>query len=145
MEKKPILGWAESFHGNSKLLTPFTLLLRWLPSLTPVSSLSMLLGMCSVAALQQREIRRIFNIRLNAVVQLKLYRVRGHTHAVIFFATQRNIRIDRFIREHAACFQELAVQVQRVQRFFQRTRYLWDLFRFFRRQVIQVLSMASPG
>lgn len=105
----------------------------------------MLLRMCSVAALQQREIRRIFNIRLNAVVQLKLYRVRGHTHAVIFFATQRNIRIDRFIREHAACFQELAVQVQRVQRFFQRTRYLWDLFASSGGRSYRFLSMASPG
>ncbi|EHC59660.1 hypothetical protein LTSEMIN_5761, partial [Salmonella enterica subsp. enterica serovar Minnesota str. A4-603] len=31
--------------ATQKLLTPFTLLLRWLPSLTPVTSLSMLLGM----------------------------------------------------------------------------------------------------
>ncbi len=52
---------------------------------------------CRLAA---AEIRPVFNIRLNAVVQLKLYRVRGHTHAVIFFSRRScNIRIDRFIRE----------------------------------------------
>lgn len=91
-------------------------------------------------------LRRVVQLQLlDAVVQLKLYRMRSHTHAVIFFATQSDVRIDRFIREHATGFQELAVQIQLVQCFFQRACNLWDLFRFFRRQVIQVLSMASPG
>ncbi|MGK4855771.1 hypothetical protein ACSMCS_23000, partial [Salmonella enterica] len=77
-EKTPSGAGLKVTTATQQLLTPFTLLLRWLPSRTPVTSLSMLLGMCSVAALQQRDIRRIFNIRLNAVVLLKLYRVRGH-------------------------------------------------------------------
>ena len=68
---------------------------------------------------------------LDAVVQLKLYRMRSHTHAVIFFATQCDVRINCFVSEHATGFQELAVQIQFVQCFFQRA------YRF--------LSMASPG
>ncbi len=148
VEKKPIRGWAES-SGNSKTpdITFHAAVVIWLLSLTPVISLSMLTGggnqlplACSGA-----KFKSVFNIRLNAVVRLKLYRVRGRTHAVIFFATQRNIRPIASSREHAACFQELAVEVQRVQRFFQKSHTCGISFTLLPAAGRLVLSMASPG
>ncbi|MNC63980.1 hypothetical protein D3C75_1141460 [compost metagenome] len=62
----------------------------------------------------------------------------SHAHTVVFFHTQSDISVDSFISEHAARSQELAVFVQAVQCFFQRASNLWDLFRFFWRQVVQV-------
>ena len=82
---------------------------------------------------------------LNAVVQFEFNRMRSHAHAVVLFSTQGDVSIDSVVSEHATRSQELAVSVQCLQGFFQRACNLWDLFRFFWRQVIQVLSIASPG
>lgn len=71
--------------------------------------------------------------------------MRSHAYAVVLFHTQGDVGIDSVIGEHAASGQELAVSIRGLQGFFQRTGNLRDLFRFFRRQVIQVLSIASPG
>ncbi|CCK16618.1 Glutamine synthetase (glnA) gene and ORF1 [Cronobacter universalis NCTC 9529] len=64
--------------------------------------------------------------------------MRRHANAIVLFDTQRDVSVNRIVSEHAACGQELAVCVQRLQGFFQRAGNLRDLFRFFRRQVIQV-------
>ncbi|CCJ90552.1 Glutamine synthetase (glnA) gene and ORF1 [Cronobacter turicensis 564] len=64
--------------------------------------------------------------------------MRRHANAVVLFDTQRDVSINRIVGEHAACGQELAVLIQRMEGFFQRAGNLRDLFSFFRRQVVQV-------
>ena len=60
--------------------------------------------------------------------------MRSHAYAVVLFQTQGDVSIDSVIGEYAASRQELAVSIQGLQGFFQRTGNLRDLFRFFRRQ-----------
>ncbi len=116
VEKKPILRWAESSTATKYPRYP-----------------------------RHNTEYRGFTAKSDAVVQFEFNRVRSHAYAVVFFNTQGDVSIDSVVGEHAASRQELTVSVQRVQCFFQRACNLWDLFRFFRRQVVQVLSIASPG
>lgn len=59
-------------------------------------------------------------------------------YVVIFFVMQSDVCINCFVSEYVIGFQEFVVQIQFVQCFFQRVCNLWDFFRFFWRQVIQV-------
>ncbi len=84
-----------------------------------------------------------FNIRLNAVVQLKPTGVGSRTRSSSSRRSAIYASIASSVNTPPAS--GTAVRVQRVQRFFQRTRYPWDLFRFRRQAWRCVLSMASPG
>ncbi len=64
--------------------------------------------------------------------------MRRHANAVVLFNTQGDVGIDRVVSEYAACGQELAVCIKRLQGLFQGASNLRYFFRLFRRQVVQV-------
>src|SRR5689334_21392072 len=73
-----------------------------------------------------------------AVVQLVFQWVYEGTYLDFFFAFQGDVSVDEVVAENAAFGQERTTFVQLFQGFFQAAANLWDLFRLFRRQVVQV-------
>ena len=69
-------------------------------------------------------------------VELDWVRMQLKTHNLFHF--QFDISVDLIVIEYAALLQEVAVRVQSVERFTQRSADLWDRRCFFRWQVVQV-------
>src|SRR5476649_2205683 len=75
---------------------------------------------------------------LQRVVHIELGRMRGHAHALHVLHFQFQVSIDHGIAEYAATGQELAVLVQRVECFFQRSANGRDQCIFLWRQMVQI-------
>src|ERR687891_427985 len=78
-------------------------------------------------------------LRLQIEIQRELVRVRPQPYLIeLVQSLVLDPRVDHVLREHAAVEQPLVVGVERVEHFFERTRYLLDRCLLGRRQVVQV-------
>ncbi len=137
--KKPITGWAESSTATPKTPDAFHAAAALAAFAYPSHIAITITGMCSGAApCSNAKLSDFNNIRLNAVVQLRnstgagSLRTRSSSRRSAIYAS-----IASSVNTPPA-FQRLAVEVQRVRFFPERTRYLWDLFSLLQRQVIRV-------
>ena len=77
--------------------------------------------------------------------------MRGHLVTHVFFHTQRNVRIDHVVVHHAAMLEEVAILVEAVERFTQRTRNRRDLgkvcalAKLLGQALVVVLAKAGPS
>src|SRR5690349_6915539 len=99
---------------------------------------------CDITAQQKRAgnlppSKRCPDPGLQAVIHLKLERMRGHTEGGEFFMLERHVGLQHVLREYPAARQEFVILLELFKRLLERMTYLRYLRGDLRRQVVQVL------
>src|SRR6266480_404313 len=83
--------------------------------------------------------------RLRRVIHLEFDWMRRVLEANDLDHLELDIAIDEIVIEDAARFEEVTVLVQIAERFAQAAAHRWDLFQFFRRQIVKILVGRLAG